>query len=173
MRRTGLIPWFSLAFTLGDSGARLVPAAYMRFAVGALALLISSCNGHNSNLERSSAPVNQELQITLGGSIEGHPEEGKLGGTCSATDFTRSEMSCDLYNGLSNWNLTQATVIVTWFPYRPDNERVYRIPVAIPSLTAQRFTFKLGFRLPPDTVFPGSYSTLKLARYGNMALLWY
>lgn len=121
----------------------------------ALAVPLSSCKSRNSSVDQASTPAEQELQITLGGFIQDHPGEGTLAGTCNPTDYTRSEMSCDLYNGLSNWKLTQTTIIVVWQPYRDDNKRVYRLPVAIPPLNTQRVTFKLGFQLPADDVFRG------------------
>jgi len=127
-------------------------------AIAALALLLS-CESQDSTVHQASTPVEQDLQITLGGFIQGHPEEGSLAGTCTPTDYSRSEMACDLYNGMSNWNITQATIVVVWAPYQDDNKRVYRLPLAIPSLTTQRVTFKLGFQLPPDSASRGERLT--------------
>lgn len=126
-------------------------------AITALTLLLS-CESRNSGVEQASAPAEQDLQITLGGFIQGHPEGGSLAGTCTPTDYTRSEMVCDLYNGIANWNVTP-TIIVVWAPYQDDNKRVYRLPVAIPPLTTQRVTFKLGFQLPPDSASRGERLT--------------
>jgi hypothetical protein len=130
------------------------------FAVTALALLLPSCEDRKSSAD--GTPAEQDLQITLGGFIKDHPEEGSLAGTCVPTDYTRSELSCDLYNGLSNRNITESTIIVMWAPYQEENKRGYRVTAAIPSLTTLQVKLKLGLRLPPD----GAPGDPKLAHWG-------
>ena len=137
-----LTNWAASPWHLAGSGTVL--------AMMALVLLLSSCDEQKQSAGRT--PAEQDLQITLGGFIEGHPEEGALAGTCTTNDYARTEMRCDLYNGLSNWNITQVTIVVVWAPYQDDNKRIYRVPVASPSLTTQQVKFKLGLQLPPDGV---------------------
>lgn len=129
-------------------------------AVMILILLLSSCDELKHSIDRT--PSEQDLQITLGGFIEGHPEEGTLAGTCTPNDYKRSELICDLYNGLSNWNITEATIIVVWSPYTDENKRAYRVPATIPSLATRQIKFKLGLQLPPD----GAKGDLNLKHWG-------
>jgi hypothetical protein len=120
-----------------------------------IATILLSCHGENGHTQKPTLPAEQTLEITAGGYVENHPEEGTLKGTCGPTDHTRSEMSCDVYNGLSNWKLTMVTIALTWLPYREENERVFRVHVTIAPLSTERVTFKLGLQLPPDEVIGG------------------
>jgi hypothetical protein len=112
-------------------------------------LLIVCCTRTTSQPEK--VLHEQELQITPGGFIAEHPEEGSLDGMCGLTDHTRNEISCDIYNGLSHWKLTQVTIIVTWYPYEEGDRRDYRLPVSLAPLSTERQTFGLGLQLPTDT----------------------
>ena len=92
----------------------------------------------------------QNLAITYGGFIEGHPEAGTLHAVCGTTDYTRNELGCDIYNGLRQWNITEVSVLVVWAPYGERDQRLYRVPVSIAPLTTVHESFRLGLQLPAD-----------------------
>jgi hypothetical protein len=111
---------------------------------------------HSSTLQQPE----QKLLINLRGqavlpSPTGNPErgepQGELGGRCGP-DASRTELTCDIYNGLEQWNLSEVTIVAVYAPYAEENSRVYRVPISIAPLTTTRTTIKLGLQLPADTV---------------------
>src|SRR3974390_1015772 len=127
--------------------------------IAAMSLWLSSCDTKKPSTvqiePKEDSRTEQEFQITLGGFIKDHPEEGTLGGMCKLTDYTRTQMSCDLYNGLSNLRITEATIIVAWAPYGDGDKRLFRLPVNIPPLNTAQVNFKLGTKLPNDDIVRG------------------
>ena len=61
---------------------------------------------------------------------------------------TRSVLECDIHNGLTNWRLTELTLVVTWFPYGDADKNYYRIPVSTGPLTTAHVTVRIGIILP-------------------------
>ena len=118
-----------------------------------LVVLLILCCARTASPPEKALQQEQELQITLGGFIADHPEGGALDGVCGLTDYTRNEISCDIYNGLSHWKLTQVTIIVTWYPYEDGDRRDYRLPASLAPLTTE--TFRLGLQLRPDDTLGG------------------
>lgn len=112
------------------------------------ALVLSGCTSAKSPPE---APKEHELQVTLGGFLVGGPEDEKVDGICSVAS-NRTSLSCEVYNGLPQWDLTEITFRVAWRPYDDDHSHLYRQTVHIPSLTTGRVSFSLGTQLPADTV---------------------
>ena len=98
--------------------------------------------------------VERDLRITWGGFVEGQPERGKVGGVCEP-DIPRNVLSCDIYNGLLDWTVSEINLVVTWSPYRDDDKRAYRIHLALEPLKADHVTVRLGLQLPPDDVVQG------------------
>ncbi len=94
--------------------------------------------------------VDQDLHITFGGFVEKHPEGGKLGGVCGP-DIKRDVLTCDIYNGLLDWTVTEIILAVTWSPYSDDDKRYYRVRVSIKPLKTEHVSVRLGMQLPPDT----------------------
>jgi hypothetical protein len=137
-----------------------------------IALLTLGCARTSSSPKENGRQREQELQITLGGSIKDHPEEGSLDGICGVVDNTRREISCDIYNGLSHWKLTQVTIILNWYPYEDDDRRDYRLPVSLAPLTSVRQTFSLGIQLPPDTTVLGHKMGHWGWTYGPVRAYW-
>jgi hypothetical protein len=53
---------------------------------------------------------------------------------------------------VSNWKLSEITIILVHAPYEDDDRREYKIPVTINPLTTERARVMLGLQLPADTV---------------------
>lgn len=103
-----------------------------------------------SALAQDSKP-DQGLHITRGGTIQDHPDRGKLRGECG-TDTTRTLLICDISNGLLDWTVTQVILTVYCSECGPNNTGYYRAPVSIEPLKTERVSLSLGLQLPPDKV---------------------
>lgn len=96
--------------TTPQSPAKLVWAA-------AIALFIAStpCFGQQRTGKPDRPPADHEILLTLGGFIPGGDENQRVEGTCTPA-ASRDALSCDIYNGLTGWKLTQLRFRVTWSP---------------------------------------------------------
>jgi hypothetical protein len=94
----------------------------------------------------------QDLVLTFGGFLQGGDERQKLEGVCG-TDQTRNVLSCDIYNGLQGWTVTELTFVITWTPYEEKNKRTFAQRVSIEPLKTEHVDIRLGLQLPPDTQF--------------------
>jgi len=100
------------------------------------------------------APNEQDLNITIGGFIQGGNEQQKMDGVCN-TDDTRHVLNCDIYNGLPGWRVTELVIKLAWAPYSDDNVRDYRQRVSILPQTTASLHVLLGTQLPADTKIRG------------------
>jgi hypothetical protein len=124
------------------------PAGFLVLA----AILVSGCSKETP--ESSNPPAEQNLAITLGGFIQGGDEHQTVDGVCRL-DRPRISMTCDIYNGLPQWNITELSIRITWSPYSDSDVRDFRERISIPSLTSGTVSFPLGLQLPDDTVIEG------------------
>ena len=99
-------------------------------------------------------PPEQDLRITFGGFLDGGDEKQKVEGTCSP-DSTQTALSCEIYNGLLDWQVTELVIRVTWTPYSQDNVRDFDQRVLISPRSTASVNFKWGTRLPNDTIVRG------------------
>jgi hypothetical protein len=100
------------------------------------------------------SPHAQDLKITTGGFIQGGDEQQKIDGVCD-TDDSRKVLHCDIYNGLSHWQVTELKIKLAWSPYSDDNVRDYREGVSIAPMTTASIQILLGTQLPPDSRING------------------
>jgi hypothetical protein len=120
----------------------------------AVALMVSAiigCQAPTKTTESPPEPRNQEqvLSLTAGGFIENHPERGAVQGLCTA-DPTRTVLNCDIYNGISDWTLTEITLGVTWYPYDDEDKRYFHEKTSISPMTTAQVHIRLGLELPLD-----------------------
>lgn len=119
-----------------------------------IALLLSP--GCSSEHRKAVAPTTeQDLTVTFGGFLKGGDEHEKLDGIC-APDLTRTQLTCDVHNGLRRWKITQLTISVSWFPYSENDVMDYAQRVSIPPLNTAHVTLRLGTVLPDDTNIRGN-----------------
>lgn len=119
------------------------------------ALLVSGCSKKTPG--SSNGLAEQNLAVTLGGFIQGGDEHQAIDGVCRV-DQPRTSMTCDIYNGLPQWKITELSIRVTWFPYSTSNVRDFRERISIPPLTTGTVSFPLGLQLPADTSVQGHAS---------------
>lgn len=112
-----------------------------------LALAVFACS---SSTHESRTQAEENLQLTFGGFPVGHPEEGKIEGVCTPNP-ARNALNCDIYNGLTDWDVTEVRIAVTWAPYDGENKRFFNERVSIASLQTERISIRLGLQLPPDS----------------------
>jgi hypothetical protein len=118
-------------------------------------MLASGCSKQTP--EAPQPPAEQVLPITLGGFLQGGDERQTLDGVCR-TDATRSLLTCDIYNGLLQWKITELDIRISWYPYSDNKVRDYRQKVSIPPLNTGTFTFRLGLTLPEEANLHGHLS---------------
>jgi hypothetical protein len=106
----------------------------------------------------SNSLAEQNLAITLGGFIQGGNEHQTIDGVCRL-DRAHISMTCDIYNGLPQWKITELAIRITWYPYSNDDVRDFRQRVSIPPLTTGTLSFPLGLQLPEDTSIQGRVLT--------------
>jgi len=111
-----------------------------------LLLLVAVSSGCQLPLRTSAE---QDIKLTYDGYVENGDKQQRIEGTCS-TDDTRTAVNCDLYNGLPDWTITEATIRVTWKPYSVHDVRDFRQRVSISPLTTASTSFRVGHQLPPD-----------------------
>ena len=85
--------------------------------------------------------------ITFGGFLKGEDERQKIEGTCRPADFGNA-LTCDVYNGLPKWRVTELVIRITWAPYSNSDVRDFRERVSIAPLTTVAVSFRLGTQLP-------------------------
>jgi hypothetical protein len=117
--------------------------ALLSFALGA-----SSCDQIQQPQPKQDNDT--DLRLTLGGFLDGHPEEGELDGVCTP-DAARTSVDCDIYNGLTGWAVREVTLVVTWSPYGQDDKRYYSERVSIDPQKTERVPIRLGLQLPLNT----------------------
>lgn len=118
----------------------------------AASIMLTSCR--EAVQPQLDQPPEQDLRITFGGFLDGGDENQKIEGKCS-TDEARSDLTCDIYNGLPKWQITALVIRITWAPYSQADVRDFSERVTIQPLTTCTFRFKLGKQLPADGVFFG------------------
>ncbi len=99
-----------------------VSAGTVILLVGSMMLFGCQAGQYGPSAQRESKRQEQELPLTLGGFLKDGPETEKLDGVCGP-DETRNVVSCDVYNGLPAWTITEVTFVVTWSPYKDDDKR--------------------------------------------------
>ena len=126
---------------------RMIIAAEVLFTVACFGCGNRSAPATHEDMKRA-----QVLPLTFGGFLKDGPEAERVRGVC-VTDDTRILLSCDIYNGLPGWTLTEVTLAVTWSPYGDGDKGDYQIPTVIKPRTTEHVTVRLGIQLPPDSVF--------------------
>jgi hypothetical protein len=91
-------------------------------------------------------PIEQDLQITVGGFMKRGDEHEKLKGTCRLVELG-SILNCDIYSGLTKWHVTELVIRVTWYPYSEEDVRDFRQQVSISPLTTAPVSLRLGKQL--------------------------
>jgi hypothetical protein len=107
------------------------------------------CGDRNILSTDQEAKREQALPLTFGGFLKDGPEADRVSGVCG-TDDTRDLLTCDLYNGLPEWTITEITLVVTLSPYGKDDARYYQVPTLIKPRTTEHVTVRLGLLLPTD-----------------------
>lgn len=110
---------------------------------------LSSCGIQNATAARRE---DVDLPLTYGGFLKDGPQTERIDGTCRP-DNSRTILSCDLYNGLPGWTLTEVTLRLTRSPYKDEDVRDYKAAVVIKPFTAENVTIRLGLQLPADDHF--------------------
>jgi hypothetical protein len=108
------------------------------------------CENRNAPAIHEKLERAQTLPLTFGGFLKDGPEAEKVSGVCG-TDDTRDLLTCDLYNGLPEWTITEVTLGVPLSPYGRDDARYYQVSILIKPRTTEHVIVKLGLRLPTDS----------------------